>query len=39
VSPKIFEGMAHTMMLEPRWRDVADYMLAWLDERRFDRVE
>jgi pimeloyl-ACP methyl ester carboxylesterase len=25
--------MAHDMMLEDRWQEVADYMLAWLDER------
>ncbi len=24
-------GIAHAMMLEPRWRDVADRILAWLD--------
>jgi pimeloyl-ACP methyl ester carboxylesterase len=30
---KIFPGMAHDMMLEPGWRDVADTMLAWLTSR------
>jgi len=39
VSPKIFEGMAHLMMLEPGWRDVADHTLAWLGEQGLDRVE
>ncbi|WP_374689207.1 alpha/beta hydrolase [Promineifilum sp.] len=31
----IFPDMAHDMMLEAGWRDVADTILAWLDERGF----
>lgn len=27
---EIFEGMAHTMMLEPGWREVAERILVWL---------
>ena len=27
---KIFPAMAHDMMLEPRWRDVAEYIADWL---------
>jgi len=27
----IFPEMAHAMMLEMNWREVADYLLAWLD--------
>lgn len=30
VSARIFPNMAHTMMLEPRWQQVADHMLGWL---------
>jgi len=30
---EIFPGMAHDMMLEPRWQDVADRIRAWLGER------
>ncbi len=30
---QIFAGMAHDMMLEPGWRDVADAILAWLGGR------
>jgi pimeloyl-ACP methyl ester carboxylesterase len=29
----IFPHMAHTMMLEPAWQKVADYILAWLQQR------
>ena len=29
----LFPGMAHDMMLEPGWRDVADTMRKWLNER------
>ena len=29
----MFPGMAHDMMLEAGWRDVADTILAWLDQR------
>jgi len=31
----IFPDMAHDMILEPGWREVADTILAWLDERGF----
>jgi pimeloyl-ACP methyl ester carboxylesterase len=31
----IFPNMAHDMMLEAGWRDVADHMLGWFDERGF----
>jgi pimeloyl-ACP methyl ester carboxylesterase len=34
---KLFPGMAHDMMLEPRWQDVADAMLGWLDARGLTR--
>jgi alpha-beta hydrolase superfamily lysophospholipase len=27
-------GAAHDLMLDTRWQQVADAMLAWLDERR-----
>lgn len=30
----IFPNMAHTMMLEPAWQKVADYILSWLQERK-----
>lgn len=30
---KIFKGMAHDMMLEPGWEEVAAYMSDWLDKR------
>jgi len=30
---KIFEGVAHDMMLEPGWQAVADHILAWLKDR------
>jgi pimeloyl-ACP methyl ester carboxylesterase len=30
----IFPNMAHTMMLEPAWQQVADYILSWLQERK-----
>jgi alpha-beta hydrolase superfamily lysophospholipase len=30
---KVIPGMAHDMMVEPAWRDVADVMLAWLVAR------
>lgn len=29
---QIFPGMAHDMMLEPRWEAVAERILAWLDQ-------
>jgi len=29
--PVMFESMGHNMMLEPRWRDVADAITAWLE--------
>ena len=29
----IFSHMAHTMMLEPAWQKVADYILSWLQQR------
>lgn len=32
---KIYPDMAHDMMLEAGWRDVADDMLAWFDEKGF----
>ena len=35
VEPVLFPGMAHDMMLEPGWQDVADTILAWLAERGF----
>lgn len=28
----IFDNMAHAMMLESRWQEVADYILAWIGE-------
>lgn len=31
---EIFPDMAHDMMLEAAWQDVADRILAWLDERK-----
>ncbi len=31
--PVMFSGMGHDMMLEAGWRDVADAILAWLEER------
>jgi alpha-beta hydrolase superfamily lysophospholipase len=31
--PEIFAGMAHDMMLEPRWQVVAERILIWLKER------
>jgi pimeloyl-ACP methyl ester carboxylesterase len=30
---EIFPGMAHNMMLEPNWQQVADRILGWLQER------
>jgi pimeloyl-ACP methyl ester carboxylesterase len=30
----VFPGMAHDMMLEANWQEVADGMLSWLRERR-----
>ncbi|MGZ8264328.1 MAG: alpha/beta hydrolase [Burkholderiales bacterium] len=33
VRAKIFPDMAHAMMLEPRWRDVAQHMHAWLEHQ------
>lgn len=32
---KIYPNMAHDMMLEAGWRDVADDMLGWFDEKGF----
>jgi alpha-beta hydrolase superfamily lysophospholipase len=32
VEATLFAGMAHDMMLEDRWREVADRILDWLDE-------
>ena len=32
VSPVIFDGMAHAMMLDPNWLEVAQRLGAWLDE-------
>lgn len=32
VSPTIFEGMGHAMMLDPNWPEVAQHLGAWLDE-------
>ncbi|MCP4368769.1 MAG: alpha/beta hydrolase [Deltaproteobacteria bacterium] len=31
--PEIFEGMAHDMMLEDEWQNVADRILKWLGEK------
>jgi pimeloyl-ACP methyl ester carboxylesterase len=31
--PRIFPNMAHDMMLEDGWQNVADTMLAWFDEQ------
>jgi pimeloyl-ACP methyl ester carboxylesterase len=31
VSPTFFPDMAHVMMLEPGWQDVAEHVCAWLD--------
>ena len=31
--PEIFAEMAHDMMLEPRWQDVAERIMIWLKER------
>jgi pimeloyl-ACP methyl ester carboxylesterase len=33
VAPRIFPNMAHLMMLEPGWQDVAAHIHAWLEER------
>lgn len=33
VEPVIFPGMAHAMMLEPRWQAVADHILDWLESQ------
>ena len=32
VEALLFDGMAHDMMLDARWQDVADRILAWLDK-------
>lgn len=32
VDAKIFDGMAHAMMLEPEWEAVAGHVHAWLEE-------
>jgi pimeloyl-ACP methyl ester carboxylesterase len=34
-SAKIFPGMAHNVLLEPRWRDVAGTILEWLKSSGF----
>jgi pimeloyl-ACP methyl ester carboxylesterase len=34
--PRIFPNMAHDMMLEDGWQNVADTMLAWFDEQGID---
>jgi hypothetical protein len=31
VEPQIFPDMAHAMMLEPEWRDVATAIAEWLE--------
>jgi pimeloyl-ACP methyl ester carboxylesterase len=36
VSPMIFPQMAHAMMLEPEWRDVASAIGTWLAEQRLN---
>jgi len=33
IDSKIFEDMAHAMMLEPGWEAVAAHVHAWLEER------
>ncbi|MFN8469805.1 MAG: alpha/beta fold hydrolase [Caldilineaceae bacterium] len=33
VKAEIFGGMGHDTMLEPRWREVAERMLAWFQEQ------
>ena len=33
VEAQLLPAMAHIMMLEPDWRQVADWMLGWLEER------
>lgn len=33
VRAKIFDGMAHAMMLEPEWEAVAGHVHGWLEER------
>jgi pimeloyl-ACP methyl ester carboxylesterase len=35
VSPTIFPEMAHVMMLEPGWRDVAEAIAGWLETQGF----
>ena len=35
VTPEIFPGMAHAMMLEPDWQNAADRILEWLEEEGF----
>eukprot|EP01114_Cavostelium_apophysatum_P021863 TRINITY_DN7741_c0_g1_i2.p2 TRINITY_DN7741_c0_g1~~TRINITY_DN7741_c0_g1_i2.p2 ORF type:complete len:117 (-),score=24.11 TRINITY_DN7741_c0_g1_i2:105-455(-) len=30
VEAKIFEGMGHDMMLEPKWEEVAEYITKWM---------
>jgi hypothetical protein len=32
VSPTFFPDMAHVMMLEPGWRNVAERIAAWLEK-------
>jgi alpha-beta hydrolase superfamily lysophospholipase len=32
-TPKVFPDMAHNMMLETNWQDVADYMITWLKNK------
>ena len=31
VEAVLFDGMAHDMMLDARWQEVADRILTWLD--------
>jgi alpha-beta hydrolase superfamily lysophospholipase len=33
VEARIFGAMAHAMMLEPQWEEVAGHVHAWLEER------
>jgi hypothetical protein len=33
IRPEIFPNMAHAMMLEPGWEQVADRIVGWLGER------
>jgi pimeloyl-ACP methyl ester carboxylesterase len=38
VSPMMFPEMAHAMMLEPEWSDVASAIAKWMDEQRLSEV-